>query len=96
MGGDEFAVHLCSPISREELETKLRHLQDWIHRIVWHDYHASCSIGVLLVFGPGAPEELYREADHLLYEAKAQGRDRYINGQMGEAGLEISETPYIL
>ncbi len=96
VGGDEFAVLLCSPISREELETKLRHLQDWIHRIVWHDYRASCSIGVLLVFGPGAPEELYREADHLLYEAKAQGRDRYIIGQMGEAGLEISETPYIL
>lgn len=84
MGGDEFAVLLCTPTPRTELESALRHFQERLHRIHWDDWRMSCSIGVLPVPEVRPAEELYQEADQLLYTAKEQGRDRYIIGPYPE------------
>lgn len=80
LGGDEFAVLLYQDVSRAELEVDLRHLFDRIHKITWDDQHLTCSIGALPIRAGCTPEELYRDADQLLYAAKERGRDRYVIG----------------
>ena len=85
MGGDEFAALVCADLSAPELEVALRHILDRIHRITWEDRHLTCSVGALAFRAAQAPEELYLAADRLLYEAKEQGRDRYVIGP-AEAG----------
>lgn len=80
MGGDEFAVLACTDMTAEELEVELRHFLDRIHRIRWGDVQLACSIGALPIRPSCPPEELYRDADHLLYRAKEQGRDQCVIG----------------
>lgn len=82
MGGDEFALLLWEPISRQELEVALRHFTEKIHGFTWGDGRpVSCSAGALPLTGPCAPEELYRDADQLLYAAKQNGRDQFLIGE---------------
>ena len=38
----------------------------------------SCTIGGVSAGGGKTADTLYREADRLLYQAKQQGRDRYV------------------
>ena len=78
LGGDEFAVLLYQDVSRIELEVDLRHLMERVRNITWDDRHLTCSVGALPVRAGYTPEELYRDADRLLYTAKEQGRDRYV------------------
>ena len=84
LGGDEFAVLLYQDVSRAELEVDLRHFLEQIHKITWEGRHLTCSIGALPVLPGCVPEELYRDADQLLYAAKEQGRDRYVIGTSSE------------
>lgn len=87
VGGDEFAVFLQPNLSLEEWKVCLRHFQESA-RLVEPPSGArrlSCSVGVLLVKEPRPVEELYRDADWLLYQAKAQGRDRYVAGTQEDA-----------
>ena len=91
MGGDEFAVLMCTPISREELEVNLHHFLDRMHKITWEDSHASCSVGALPIpAGECAPEALYRDADRLLYLAKERGRDQFVIGAPGQEAAQSS------
>ena len=79
IGGDEFAVLIYLPMSREELEADLRVFQERMRRTSWEGGQGiSCSIGVLPVTGPVKPEELYRRADRFLYAAKEAGRGRFV------------------
>ena len=84
VGGDEFAVFLVVPLSREELERELRRFQERLHGIRWGERAMSCSIGAQ----PAAPgrtaEDLYRAADDLLYLAKKHGKDQYVIGPAGD------------
>ena len=80
MGGDEFVALLCSDISADELEAALKHFQTRVHHITWGEQHLTCSVGVVPIRADRSPEELYQAADRLLYEAKEQGRDRYVIG----------------
>ena len=80
MGGDEFAALLCSDIPAEELEAALKHFLTRVHHIAWGEQHLTCSIGAAPIRADLSPEGLYQEADRLLYEAKEQGRDRYVIG----------------
>ena len=80
MGGDEFAALLSADISTDELEVALKHFLTRVHRINWGNQHLTCSIGAFPIHADHSPEELYREADRLLYEAKEQGRDCYVIG----------------
>ena len=88
VGGDEFAALLYSPMAREELEVSLHRFYEAIHKHGWPDgRRLSCSMGVLRVEDLRPVEELYRSADQLLYQAKAQGRDQYVlAGQREAAG----------
>ena len=80
MGGDEFAALLSADISTDELEVALKHFLTRVHRINWGNQHLTCSIGAFPIHADHSPEELYREADRLLYEAKEQGCDCYVIG----------------
>ena len=80
LGGDEFALMLLTPIGREELERNLRRFQERLHRITWGTYEMSCSIGVQPVVYGSTVDDLYRDADNLLYLAKARGKDQYVIG----------------
>lgn len=82
IGGDEFAVLICSSAGRDELETSLRHFMNQMRRTSFGDMTLSCSVGVLPVRENKSPEKLYAEADKLLYSAKEQGRDRYVIGDL--------------
>ena len=82
MGGDEFAVLVYIPMPREELEAALRQFQAQIRQIRWGGSQLTCSIGVLPITQVRAAEELYREADRLLYLAKERGRDQYVIGDL--------------
>lgn len=78
LGGDEFAVLLHRGISCAELEVDLRRFMERVRKITWEERHLTCSVGALSIRIGCAPEELYRDADRLLYTAKEQGRDRYV------------------
>lgn len=78
VGGDEFAVFVYNPIPREKLERNLELLADRIGKIGTREYRLSCSIGAVPVTGAETAEDLYREADRLMYMAKKHGRDRYV------------------
>ena len=92
LGGDEFAVLLHQDVSCVELEVDLRHFLERIHKITWEGRHLTCSIGALPVHPGCTPEELYRDADQLLYTAKEQGRDRYVIGAV-ETASENGRAP---
>ena len=64
----------------KELEAALKHFLTRVHHIAWGEQHLTCSIGAAPIRADLSTEELYQEADRLLYEAKEQGRDRYVIG----------------
>lgn len=80
LGGDEFAVLITEDISQIEMEVLLSHFREQVCKISWEEQSLTCSIGALLIQSAQTPEELYRDADQLLYAAKEQGRDRYVIG----------------
>ena len=80
MGGDEFALLVCADLSEAELEVLLRHFLSQVRKTAWGERQLTCSIGALRVSGQRPPEELYLEADRLLYTAKERGRDQFVLG----------------
>lgn len=78
MGGDEFAVLICTDMGIPDMRTKLDSFLDRIHKITWGDHRLTCSIGVFPIESLRMPEDLYNETDRILYMAKEQGRDRYV------------------
>ena len=78
IGGDEFAV-LCPGLTDGDAAARLgRDLLDAVARPVvleGGDADIGASVGLALVApGPVDRERLFREADRMLYEAKASGR----------------------
>ena len=78
VGGDEFAVFLYMPISRESLETNLKLFLERIHNIGAGNHRLSCSIGAISLTASKTVEDYYVEADRMLYAAKKRGRDQYV------------------
>ena len=81
LGGDEFTVLLSNPaLPDAPVRMAERLLADLAHpfTIGGHEIHVSGSVGVVLG-GPGyaQPEEVLRDADLAMYEAKAQGVGLY-------------------
>ena len=80
LGGDEFAVLL------ENIhETEVKLLAERILKVLGspyyiegHEVFSSLSIGISLSQDVAEPEQLLRYADLAMYEAKAQGKARYI------------------
>lgn len=92
VGGDEFALLLYTPTTRGQLEMDLQRLQEQIHRLQRGAGTLSCSIGALPIASGGiAAEQLYQEADALLYTAKVQGRGRYVIGAPAAASTAAAQ-----
>jgi diguanylate cyclase (GGDEF)-like protein/PAS domain S-box-containing protein len=78
-GGDEFVI-LCTgvggPAEAAELADRIRREVGGRFSIGDQEVYVSVSIGVALATGRESAEELLRDADAAMYEAKARGRDR--------------------
>lgn len=85
VGGDEFAIFLYGSMQQEELEGRLLRFLELIRHIRQDSHPVSCSIGVQPVDRFCTAEELYQEADSLLYQAKKQGKNRYVFGSKVQA-----------
>lgn len=77
VGGDEFAVFIEQPMTREELSGKLDAFLAGIAGIL-PDAAVSCSIGVYHFVFPKTVKQLLTQTDAVLYEAKDGGRACYV------------------
>jgi diguanylate cyclase (GGDEF)-like protein len=82
LGGDEFVV-ACVDIEDLEVATAIAHRiaahLETPFRTGVHEAVISASIGIAsTVAGRGGADDILREADMAMYEAKAQGRSRYV------------------
>lgn len=78
VGGDEFAVLLAVPLSRERLEAMLALFLEQVHTLGAGEQRISCSAGAVPLRPGQTAEALYQAADRMLYRAKQQGRGRYV------------------
>lgn len=77
LGGDEFAALIKKPISKTELEHKLQTFLNQIANTL-PDRKVSCSIGAYEFQFPQPLKKLLTETDAVLYQAKENGRARYV------------------
>lgn len=80
LGGDEFVALIFHPASKEEIREKLDRMKKSLSEIQIGERSVSCSIGVIPVEEGYTIDELYRNADRLLYEAKKNGKNRFAFG----------------
>ena len=82
VGGDEFAVLLSDVSDRAVVATLAARIISSItapHLIGGSQMHVTVSIGISVYRGElTKPEDIMREADLALYEAKGRGRDKYV------------------
>jgi diguanylate cyclase (GGDEF)-like protein/PAS domain S-box-containing protein len=80
-GGDEFVVLLSEAEQWEDADTVARRMLQVVaeaHSIDQHDLHITASIGVSIFPDDGGDAEtLIKNADTAMYQAKANGRNRY-------------------
>lgn len=79
VGGDEFHVFMCDA-TLEIAQKKARGLCEVIHAMFPEgslSADLSLSVGIAAAVGPVAYEEIFRQADTALYQAKANGKNRY-------------------
>jgi diguanylate cyclase (GGDEF)-like protein len=81
LGGDEFTVIMEGLVKPEDAVTvaaKIVHSMQPLFSLESHPVPVSASIGVAFYQGEDiTPQALIRQADELLYEAKAAGRNTY-------------------
>ncbi len=80
-GGDEFFILIKGTASQTLAERKCQMIQDTFRRLTQEEagFPVGCSIGALLVHKENVRfEELFRQADALLYQAKSAGKGQYL------------------
>ncbi len=81
LGGDEFLLIIDDPEPAQASEAICKKIIDALSapRVVGgHELHISCSIGITLFPNDGdRPEQLLKNADAAMYQAKAEGRNTY-------------------
>jgi len=79
LGGDEFALALAET-DEAGAHIALTRLREALQQaFAGRPYRVTLSIGAVVSTGTHAPaEQLLRKADALLYQAKAQGKDRFV------------------
>lgn len=82
LGGDEFVILIRRPASRKEVEDSLKILKNRITGILVGGKMITCSIGGIPAEKGFSIEELYKYADRLLYEAKKNGKDQFVFGDL--------------
>ncbi len=80
LGGDEFAVFFYKPCNRKELEKRLNQFMQSVYQIHCITHKVSCSMGIVPVTSSQEIEDLYRQADDYLYQAKNKGKDQFVIG----------------
>ncbi len=81
LGGDEFAVFVGRPLTATEAEGMLRKFIDRVRETYESEYPGeglSVSAGAAFVPEKVVGEELYRQTDAALYEAKRNGKDCFL------------------
>jgi diguanylate cyclase (GGDEF)-like protein/PAS domain S-box-containing protein len=80
-GGDEFVVLLSEEEDSEDASITAKRMQRAVaeaHFIDQHDLHVTCSVGVSVYPDDGLnAETLIKNADTAMYQAKANGRQKY-------------------
>lgn len=76
LGGDEFVALISEPLSRKDIEGLLDNMKKKISEKAAGKETVTCSIGVIPVEKQYNIDELYRNADRLLYEAKKHGKNQ--------------------
>lgn len=81
LGGDEFIVFLPSIPGKEWMEFKANQVVELLRRSYTRDEKTrSVSVSLGLAFsenGRGTYDELYKNADHAMYQAKRAGKNQY-------------------
>ncbi len=81
LGGDEFAVFVGRPLTPAEADAMLGKFVARVREVFAAKYPGvdmSVSVGVTFVPETPAAEELYRQTDAALYEAKRSGKNRHV------------------
>jgi diguanylate cyclase (GGDEF)-like protein/PAS domain S-box-containing protein len=80
-GGDEFVVLLSEEEDSEDASITAKRMQRAVaeaHFIDQHDLHVTCSVGISVYPDDGLnAETLIKNADTAMYQAKANGRQKY-------------------
>ena len=96
LGVDEFVALIRVPLTGEEIETYMSRLREAFATIRVGEQSVTCSIGVIPLEPGVYIEDLYRSADHLLYEAKKKGKNQVALGyRYLEAGKTAEEEQEI-
>lgn len=75
-GGDEFCIYMQNIPSEKFVKSRCRQLNEEISSSV-DGMNISLSIGISLVDNKKTFDDIYKEADHALYEAKRNGKNQY-------------------
>ncbi len=78
LGGDEFVAFISYLMSESEMRSLVNDLKEKVEQIELDDGNVTCSIGVVTARENCTIEELYRDADRLLYEAKKNGKNQFV------------------
>lgn len=77
-GGEEFLI-ICPDTEGEEAITLVKRIQQASYSALFpKNIRVSLSFGIAVLSPDGDADQLLRRADYALYEAKRQGRDRFI------------------
>lgn len=82
LGGDKYAVLIRADLTTTELERRLRAFCDAIAPILPAPARVTSSIGAVRFTCPQTAQNLIKEADKRLYEAKARGRAQWVTGDI--------------
>lgn len=75
-GGDEFCIYMQNIPSEKFVKSRCRQLNEEISNSV-DGMNISLSIGISLVDEKKTFDDIYKEADHALYEAKRNGKNQF-------------------
>lgn len=80
-GGEEFLI-ICPNTAESDATHLIKRIQQASHRLRFaQDIRVTLSYGIAELSPDGDSGQLMRRADNALYEAKRQGRDRYITAE---------------
>lgn len=91
-GRDEFIIFLKGIHSADQVKKRL----DSLYKLLGKEKEPelSCSIGLSMVHQGDSYEKIFRQADIALYEAKSQGKGRYVFYKEDSARKEMEQTAF--